>query len=460
MHLFSKNEILTWLGIGIALILPTFYAIPFCFPQADDFGYAELALNHEWTNEFSRLYFEWSGRYTSIVAGFLSPLSFGLPAFYSIAIFLISFFFVLSNNLMFQVICHQFKSKLFSFIISLLFTSLFFNLLPSPGESIYWYSGIITYLLPSAFLQISIFFYGLFFIRKNWLFFPLGAVFLILALGGNEILTSLSLLLSFLFIWILKRLDHENFSKYSYIVLTVLIASGIMLVAPGNSVRSDMFENERGILSQLVMTDIQIVRFLFSWLSNVSTWILFIVTLFIGQFAKQKEYSFKILNGIPTMVFLIMPFVILYASIFPAYYTMGILGQHRTLAPGLFFFLLWFLFYGARIGYRSQLIALFFGSFQKNLRVLAIVFLGVMFFSGNNKVILNDLLSGKFESYFEANITRYKAIEHSKSGRVEFEAFKSIPESFEVMDIKADSSHWINQNWARYHKLDEVILKE
>lgn len=460
MQLFSKNEILSWLGIGIMLILPTFYAIPFAFPQADDFGYAELALNHDWSIEFKRLYFEWSGRYTSILAGFMSPLAFKLPAFYSISIFLICFAFVLSNNLMFQVLCHQFKSKIFSFVVSLLFSSLYFNLLPSPGESIYWYSGIITYLLPSVFLQLSIYFYSKFFIKKNWLFFPISGIFLILSLGGNEILSSIVLLLSFLILWILKKENNLNFSKYSFIVLIVLIACGIMFVAPGNSVRSNMFDNQRSILSQLVMTDVQIFRFLFSWLANVSTWILFLFSLFIGQFARQKEYSFKLLNSVPTLIFLGLPFLFLYTSIFPAYFTMGILGQQRTLAPGLFFFLIWFFLFGARLGYRSQLIALFFSSFQKNLRILALIFVGVMLFSGNNKTIMNDLISGRFESYFEQNLERYKNIENSSNGRVEFKSFKNVPESFEVMDIKADSSHWINKNWARYHDLEDVILKE
>jgi hypothetical protein len=84
---------------------------------------------------------------------------------------------------------------------------------------------------------------------------------------------------------------------------------------------------------------------------------------------------------------------------------------------------------------------------------------GVMLFSGNNKVIINDLFANRFESYFQQNLNRSKQIKEAadnKEKTVFLEQFKDTPESFNVMDLKSDSSHWINQNWARYYDLKVV----
>ena len=220
-----------------------------------------------------------------------------------------------------------------------------------------------------------------------------------------------------------------------------------------------MFDNQTSLMNQLLMTDIQLFRFGFTWLSNVSTWILFTFAIFIGQFAKQKEYSLRILNSIPPLFFILLPIAFLYISIFPAYLTMGMLGQQRTLAPGLFLFLIWIILYGVRMGYNSHFLSLLVGLFGKYLKFISLIFVGVMLFSGNNKVIINDLFANRFESYFQQNLNRSKQIKEAadnKEKTVFLEQFKDTPESFNVMDLKSDSSHWINQNWARYYDLKLV----
>ena len=459
MQLFSKNEILTWIGIGGLLLLPTFFAIPFTFPQADDFGYAELALNYSWLGEFTRLYTEWSGRYTSIIMGFLSPLAFGKSALYSSSIFMLLCLFVFSSFLLFKTLTYQFKSNAFALVCSLLFSAVYLNLLPSPGESIYWYSGIITYVIPTAFLSISVYFWGLLYQRKSKLSIIPASLFLLLSLGGNEILSTCVLLISLLMLWVLKTTSHPKFSSFSRLFILILIGFGIMMVAPGNLIRKQMFDNQTSLMNQLLMTDLQLFRFGFAWLSNVSTWILFTFAIFIGQFAKQKEYSIRVLNSIPALFFILLPIAFLYISIFPAYFTMGILGQQRTLAPGLFLFLIWIILYGVRMGYNSQFLSLLVGIFGKYLKFISLIFVGVMVFSGNNKVIMNDLFANRFESYFQQNLDRSKQIKEaveSKQNTVSLVSFKNTPKSFIIMDLKSDSSHWINQNWARYHGFKKV----
>lgn len=463
MRLFSKNEILTWLGIGGILLLPTLFSVPFTFPQADDYGYAELALNNNWKTEFIRLYQEWSGRYTSIIMGFLSPLSFHQEALYSSSIFLIILLFIYSNYLFFRAITSKFKSKVFSLICSLIFSAVYFNLIPSPGESLFWYSGIITYIFPTVLFQFACYFISLYYHNKSFSAFVLGAVLLVLSIGGNEVLTVSILLISSLTTWILNRLNNEHYKSFSILLIIILVATGFMLIAPGNRVRSEFFENHLSLSKQFILTDLQIVRFAFEWLGNISAWVLFITSLFVGQFARQKGHTIKILQAIPGVVYIALPIVFLYLSIFPAYFTMGMLGQHRTLAPGLFFFLLWIIIFGVRLGYASQLIAILMGLFDRYLKVISVLFVGAMLFTGNNKAILDDLFSGRFESYFISNIERNKTIKEAlkeDKKNVHLPGIKEVPSSFTIMDIKSDSSHWINQNWARYYGLNQVKLSD
>ena len=342
MKLFSKNEILSWFGVSLLCLLPPFIACMFAFPQADDYGYAELAMNHDWKEEFYRLYTEWSGRYTSIIMGFLSPLVFKAKAFYGPALFGGILLFVLSSILFFRRILRPFKSGYFSGIAGLLFASVFFNIMPSPGESVFWYSGMITYLLPCSFLMIALSFIIAYLKESKWHQGLLGGIFLLISLGGNEVLTLSVLITSFVFLSLSKTTNSDHYTKISRLFVLVLIGFGLLFSASGNFVREEYFSSEGSLFSHLVKSEFQLFRFLFIWLSNLSIWILFLISLVIGHFARLKKIAIPLLIKLNPFVLYALPIVVIYASIFPAYITMGMLGQHRTLVPAFFFFLIWF----------------------------------------------------------------------------------------------------------------------
>lgn len=462
MKLFSKNEILSWFGVSLLCLLPTLIACMFAFPQADDYGYAELAMNHDWKQEFYRLYTEWSGRYTSIIMGFLSPLVFQAKALYGPVIFLSILFFILSSLLFFRRVLKPFNSGYFSSISGLLFSAVFFNIVPSPGESVFWYSGMITYLLPCSFLMISLSFLIAYLKESKPYQAILGGIFLLISLGGNEVLTLSVLITSFIILSLAKAAKSEYYTKISRLFILVLIGAGLLFTASGNFVREEYFSAEGSLFNYLVHSEIQLFRFLFTWLSNLSIWILFLISLVIGHYARLKNMQIPLLIKLNPFILYILPLVVIYSSILPAYLTMGILGQHRTLVPAFFFFLIWFNVLAFRIGYLSNFVGFLLPFLNKYTKVITVLFLGVMLFSGNNIKIINDLFQDNFESYFNDNLNRYKSIDESlKSDKIlEIERFKKTPTSFHVMDIKEDSSHWINGNIARYYGLKEVKLKD
>jgi hypothetical protein len=85
-------------------------------------------------------------------------------------------------------------------------------------------------------------------------------------------------------------------------------------------------------------------------------------------------------------------------------------------------------------------------------------------FTNNGYKLLTDIANNKLQQYDLQMRERYTIIKsHQQDSLIplEFNAISNSPQTLFVIDIQEDSTHWINESYRLYYKLDErVKLKQ
>ena len=117
----------------------------------------------------------------------------------------------------------------------------------------------------------------------------LNAMVLILLIGFNETILLL-LLFMHLFLFIKAFLtphSSKETKKISAVLFGVaLIASLVVILAPGNGFRAAFFPGNNELLHSIVFSLLQTIRFFLDWVSNLP--LLFASVLFVSLFSKMK----------------------------------------------------------------------------------------------------------------------------------------------------------------------------
>jgi hypothetical protein len=289
----------------------------------------------------------------------------------------------------------------------------------------------------------------------------------IIAAGSNEIV--MVVLLVFHLILSGKAIVSHKQSRTYYLILSALVvtASVFSFTAPGNAVRAGYFENNHLFLYSIGMSLLQTIRFLSNWMSNLP--FIFLSFLFIIY---TKDISTKVglfkNPGLKHLVLfgLSLPSVI-FISVFPPYWSTGILGQQRTVNVGFFLFILfWLLNLNLWTSYFKE--HYIFINLEKIINkrskvVLFITAIIVMSATKNGYNASTDIFYRK-AFMFDREITlRNKLIKESKEKgiyHISIEPLKNNPPTIFVLDITTDSSNWINSGFACYYGLKSVILSK
>lgn len=456
MKLFNQIESALGVLLSFTPILLVIYAAYFSFPQADDFGYAELVTHGDWQTEFIRLYTEWSGRYSAILTGFLSPLAFGKINAYGIVIIGAILGFVLSTLFFaFQIFKDRFAFWQIA-IISFVFDSVYLNLMPSQGEGVFWYSGMITYFLPLVWLQLAAGSFVAYFRSKSLLPLISGVLWSLIGLGYNEILTTSLGLTAVIYAFVSQKNGLQL--TYKIPVIISLVGMGLLLLAPGNGIRASMFSHNNSLFHHFLYTDLQSIRFSLSWLTNINWWMYFLFFMLVGNFLKLNNKSFEWINRWPVALFFLLPMIYLYVAIFPAYYYMGILGQHRTVNVAFYLILILWAIAGIRIGQTKMNLLPVFPFNYGAMSAIVIIWLSGLTITGNNGFIVEDIKNDRFITYAQIQKNRIQQLEEGKN--IVFEPLSDSPCSFHILDLTNDPNHWINQNWKRYFNLNSIRTYE
>ena len=466
MQMQEKNKILTkgnqWLlSFALVIVLAPYFIL--CFyshPVADDYTFN--VSSPFWHSQW-QLYLHWNGRYSSDFMALANPILYGSLIGYRLISLLLLFLVPASILFLISSTIGKSLSMYIKLIAATIGAALILGLMPSLPEGIYWYSGSVTYILGCV---MAMFYFGIVIghtqrtVVVNKIFhIGLSIVLLFLAVGFNEV-QMLVLVFAHFILWIgLKK--EARFRSFVFVMLVFCILfSCLVFFSPGNHFRSGYFPNSRSLFNSLFMSMLQMLRFFFTWVSYaplIIASILFAPLSF--EINKRSALSGKLGNYKPFTLFVLI-WVILFLCIFPAYWSTGILGQHRTLNTACFFFvLIWFLLIHS-IYSKNNLAEKITQIISPSIRFfLTLLLFATLLLSGNSGTAIMELASGKITGFDKEMNNRVNILSAAKNKGitdVTIPPLQNKPQSLFVLDIQPDCNHWINQQYANFFGLKKV----
>ncbi len=455
--MLKDNRKYTYLfaALFIPYILFCFYA----YPVGDDFNYCNKSAG--WVNAQVHNYFFWGGRYISNALAYPfsthSLLAYRLIALGIIILTPASAFFAISSV---SSKAFAFKEKILS---ALLFSVLQFGIMPSLTQGIYWMSGSVTYQLGSI---VSMFYigFGVSYVQEKFILnktvhFLFSILFLFLSLGFNEVLT-LMLLAAHFIVWLNLPIEKRFRLPLFLFAIFTLLFSLIMILAPGNSVRSGFFSTNHNLLYSLSMTTLQIVRFFAKWVFFPPLMLTSLLVIGQNGLFEQSSLLQKLSSLKPWKIFLIL-LLILFLCIFPPYWNTGILGQHRTLNAACFFFIPAWLVFVRGLSIRYNLAGRLVLLTTKTKHFIILLIAASSLLAGNSGRAIAEFSKGEITGFANDMHERFTLIENAKQKGVKeisVPLLRHHPSSLFVLDIQPDCSHWINNDYAIYFDVEKVCM--
>ena len=332
--------------------------------------------------------------------------------------------------------------------------------MPDMPEGFYWYTGSVTYQLPCALTLIAVTLLMRAARERSWWAAVLAIPLLFVIVGCNEVIMLLLVIASGVAIarWVASPGRTSTFLIIA--VPVVVLGACLVIFAPGNEVRS-AFYPERHVLPRSVgMSLLQTARFSFEWMTCPGLLLLSVIWWMSHRHLAQRfpliGYGFGLdpWKSVPAL------FAVVFLCVFPAYWSTGILGQHRTANVACFFFLpLWFVnlsVFAARFG--GTVLRLHDTDRRHVTAALLLLIALDLGFTGNSGNAIKDLVTGRAERSDEQLWRRYDLLREAAKSPQRIATIPFIedpPKSLYVLDLR-DRRFLVNQDYARWFGLNEV----
>lgn len=429
---------------NIVFVVPLFFftlliiAGLYSFPAGDDYCYS-FHTNNE-PDLFSRIINEYqtgNGRYISNFLVFNNPVAYEKMWMYHLApaILLLSGLFCLYRFCRTVIICEPFTS----FLIALSMLTVIVLQQPDITESIYWYTGAVTYF-PAGCLAWLIFSLlpGNVSMKKTIML----CLLIILMTGFNETIMQLSIVFAVLF-FLKSVIEKKLKTHHFFLIIIAIAAAATVIMSPGNSAREELFSGNQQILKSVTWPVLQSARFAGWFLLHPSV---IILTIVIILFPIEKIINESI-RKIKPFFYLLLIAATLYLASFAPYYFTGILGQHRTYnLSGMLFFPLYFgfLFSCAESGYFNKMRTKIFP--EKLKTVLLFLTVLVIPLCYNGYYLATETAGGKLSAFYEEHLHRDKLLKEAiKTGNEDY-VFPAASVKSEILgstDTDGSKDHWV-----------------
>jgi len=428
--------------LGSLLILCYIVVGIYCHPSGDDFSYAVLGKNENFLETVLNERTRWNGRYISNFIVLYSPLNWGGILGYKLMSIILIVSIFCGTYLFFKMVLDKYNI-LFS-LVSILIT---FSIMPDITEGIYWYTGAWTYIPGGCIFLIS-----LSVLIKYWgnlkIHHYLTTIFLfVIASGFNEIISLLGILL--FGIALIKNIKEIRFVFFFVLFISLLV---YIMLAPGNSVRSEHFPNKNQLVYSLYMSSAYTVRFIGEWLLNPALFFWGIILLKI-DFKNQFLTKFKFLqNPFFAFIALVTP---TFVGCFGPIMSTGLLGQYRTSNLASYLFIPAFMLVViANKGFIKKKLKSPF--LFKHAFLVVVIFLTLW---KNQFFMFKELVNGDISQFNKSMYERYKIINDCKKSDCPIPTFEKKSKTLFVYPLTDNPEHWLNKSYQLYFKSGR-ILKE
>lgn len=461
------SKIFNQKSLVIFFLLLAFF--PYCYlaffaqPIAEDFGFAfQFQQNNSFYELLKNSYLTMNGRYVANVFMYASPISFNSFFGYKISPILLMAMLFVANLQFIKALNLTIKFK-DNVIYALTLSIIFLHNLPIISEGLYWYTGSSIYFLGIIvaifFMTSLVFLYkGYNKYKKHKIIFPLTLSFL--SCGFNEVLTLITLFLLTIFTLFLFYIKHPQKQAFLIVLLFTILFSCLMIFAPGNTFRENMYLLKGSVLNTVVMSIAQTLRFGFWWIFSIPLITASVLFYRIYDRLNEKITWLKKPNKqFRIALILLLPLIII-LCVAPPYWFTGILGQHRTLNVAYFFFIIiWFLNIILWANFIKKKFRRFKIKFSQKL-VFATLVAG-LFFTGNGYHALIDIFSGRAKNFNAEMNKRNAVLIEAKTGssqEIILKPIKHKPKTLFVSDITNNPAYWTNLGYNDYFDLPNTAI--
>ena len=289
-------------------------------------------------------------------------------------------------------------------------------------------------------------------------------------IGANELSAF------FVLIVVALKLLHEIFLEKKinagtvHFVILVLILVLVVLLAPGNTVRQLSYGNHHNIRFSLFNSFINLARVTVLILKSPPFIILLLLTIINASSLSASSTILKKITKGKLLIFILLSFFTGYFFYFMAAFSMGINPPLRVHDFIIFLLIVTMLLATLITSSLYKLILIEKESLKKlNVLVVVIFFLFIISdfhkLPGENIYIKGNICLAAYDithqapAYNSAMNERYNQIDKAiKTGtkNLTVPVLCHKPRSIFFVDIKADSTHWINWGYARYFNLNSI----
>lgn len=420
------NQVTLKRTIALALLLsiiPFLVLTFFIHPAYDDFCFAAKTLQLGAWEAWKDTYNTWSGKYFGNVFYALNPLVYESFAIYKAVAFLIILLTFISIFCLVDALLKSDFRLVDKLIAAGFLTALFSNHMPNVAEGYYWMGANVFYQLG---VILSLFFFALV-IRSpghskasRGFFVLLNCILIIAIVGSSE--TTMLVFSVIIFMITIKAFIEGSAGRWKWLIFSVItiICAIVVLSSPGNAIRSSHFPGRQRFFFSLGMSLAQEARFLLSWFSNLTFILGTILFIPIADKLSDKSDLLKHFRIHPIILTLLL-LAIVFLGFFPAYWSTGLLGQHRTVNNAYFSFLIgWFINILVWVNYLKEKRWLKTMKLPAYVYVICIPLLILNLYSTNNtRGAISDLVSGRAYRYDAEVKKRYAQLDQcAREGRI------------------------------------------
>lgn len=464
-------------------LLPVMYLGRYNFPTGDDYFYGADTHNvwegtgsitatiAEAVQGVARDYKTWQGTYSAMFFMRLAPNVFSETAYqYVTAVLLLlltgSIFFLLK-----PLVCKCLNaSKSMWIITSSLLCLICVQIVPTQGETFFWYNGSMYY---TGYFSLTLILFGLvvrYLLKPHWKYIPIFVILAVVLAGGNYVSLLPTILITVLLTLVLvyKR-KYKQSCVIASVTVALLIGFAISALAPGNAVRQDelwKIPAWKAVLKSLL----QGIRYIWTWMRGWWWITTAIATPFFIKSYKSITWRFRypiIVIGLAYGIFCSMSC--------PTFYSMNSTGPARVVSIVYYGFILTTFFcYYYLLGYIYQKckskdgkILLEDGNVYKKLTIIApIVALGLFVsqcFIGNinnctTVKTIKLLASGEAKAYGQENKERLELLNDESVEDVVLQPHEYTPDMLYVGDLLDDPNETANQKMAQFYGKKSVVV--
>lgn len=448
----------------------------FTYPQADDFAFANSLNKFGWLGSQINWYKTWFGRFSStmlLVSASYVNLQILSKIFPSLIIFGYLFAFYLVSGKLFPDASRQFK-----LIFSLTMLLLYVSGMPSLSQGIYWFCGTATYAVVNIAIIIFLSYFDSIKNSKIYISLILFGIFII---GSNE--TAMLLLMICVFAELLKDLKNK---KLWVMFAVFAVASLVVALAPGNTVRSEIFAGKNHDLLFSIIASVGLALTLIgTWLLNPLVWI---AAFLFCRFREKFNISIVLPKEKPVFVILFL-LSLIFCTFFPSFWATALPAPERNMNMAHLIFMFLF-FYGLNLEKVQKNMSVIFKKRPLWCTIFVLWIVVAAYFSsldmpqkqdvshylknpfdaakytmiayGQNNLyhVYADLFSGRVFDYRKTMFEREEKIKNYKGGLLCLPKVKRIPKSIVFKDLFEDSGRWENEIYSEYYHLEKVSICE